>query len=115
MVSVSPKFLESFTLDIHALCRSFRFKSKKSSERLTQLEGDQRLQWFRMRQKMYQGNIQQTDHGSQSKKEEDVKKHSSDSEKYLNGQNNLPASSSGHKLNNVNRTSQPDDSPPNAY
>lgn len=111
MVSVSPKFLESFTLDIHALCRSFRFKSKRSSERLTQLEGDQRLQWFRMRQKMYQGNIQQTDLGSQSNKEEDVKKHSSDSEKFLNGQNNLQASSSSNRQN-ANRNMHPDDSPP---
>ena len=53
MVRNSTKFLESFTLDITALTKSFKFKSKNSTEKLTAGEMDQRLHWFRARQRQY--------------------------------------------------------------
>lgn len=54
MVRNSTKFLESFTLDITALTKSFKFKSKaNSAEKLTAGEMDQRLHWFRARQRQY--------------------------------------------------------------
>jgi hypothetical protein len=57
MVQNSVKFIESFTLDIHELCNSFRFTTKRAGEgKLTAHEVDQRLLWFRARQKQHSGS-----------------------------------------------------------
>jgi len=68
MVSASTKFLESFTLDIQEMCSSFRFASRKSTEKLTAAEQDQRLHWFRARQRQHSqsGNSSHPDDSSNS-------------------------------------------------
>jgi len=64
-VQHSVKFLESFTLDIDALCAGFEVfgAKRKAGERLTASEMDQRLHWFRARQRQHSLSSQQSSAG----------------------------------------------------